>query len=271
MAGLAVDLLLDPFGAHWEEVSDAAIAAADVGIDGIWLWDHLAGSAHGEDRVLECWTTLTAIAATVPRVVIGPNVLNVANRRPGVLAVMAATLQEVSAGRLMLGIGAGGGRGLPYPAEQQALGYATPGDPVRRRQVIEAIHVLRQIWTGAAEPYAGEFYPLDRATGFLRPEPPPPIVVGAFGPKMAALAGEHADGVNMHAASSQLETLLAIARQAHARAGGDPDRFLVTVNSALSPATFSDAQREEYERLGVDRVIMLSRPPYDLRALRGLR
>ncbi len=56
----------------------------------------LAGSVHGQQRVLECWTTLTAIAVTVPRIALGPMVLNVANRHPGTLGVMAATLQEVS-------------------------------------------------------------------------------------------------------------------------------------------------------------------------------
>ena len=115
-----VDLLFDPFGATWPDVRDGARVAEGEGFDGVWLYDHLAGSVHGEGRVLECWTTLTAIAAAVPRITIGPMVLNVANRDPGTLAVMAATLQEVSDGRLLLGLGAGGGRLTPYAAEQQA-------------------------------------------------------------------------------------------------------------------------------------------------------
>src|ERR1700680_3775864 len=62
-----IDLLFDPFGASWHDIQEGAIAAEGEGFDGVWLYDHLAGSVHGQQRVLECWTTLTAIAATVPR------------------------------------------------------------------------------------------------------------------------------------------------------------------------------------------------------------
>lgn len=65
----------------------AALTAEGEGFDGIWLYDHLAGSVHGQRSVLECWTTLTAIAARVGRITVGSMVLNVANRDPGTLAV----------------------------------------------------------------------------------------------------------------------------------------------------------------------------------------
>jgi hypothetical protein len=81
--------------------------------------------------VLECWTVLSALAGTVSRVVLGPLVLNVANRDAGTLAVMAATLQEVCGSRLMLGIGAGGGSGTTYGLEQEALGRTVASDPDR--------------------------------------------------------------------------------------------------------------------------------------------
>jgi alkanesulfonate monooxygenase SsuD/methylene tetrahydromethanopterin reductase-like flavin-dependent oxidoreductase (luciferase family) len=87
-----VDLLFDPFGVRVEEVLVGASAAGEAGFGGVWLYDHLAGSVHGRDRVVECWTMLTAIAATVPRIMVGPLVLNVANRPAGTLAVMAATV-----------------------------------------------------------------------------------------------------------------------------------------------------------------------------------
>ncbi len=97
---MRIDLLLDPFGETWRDVREGAVAAADEGFDGVWLYDHLAGGVHRQNRVLECWTTLTAIAATVPAIAIGPMVLNVANRDPAMLAVMSPTLQEVAGGRL---------------------------------------------------------------------------------------------------------------------------------------------------------------------------
>jgi alkanesulfonate monooxygenase SsuD/methylene tetrahydromethanopterin reductase-like flavin-dependent oxidoreductase (luciferase family) len=88
-----VDVLFDPFGVSWAEMVDASGMAESEGFDGIWLYDHLAGSVHGRARVLESWTALTALAATVPRVAVGPMVLNVANRDAGTLAVMAATVR----------------------------------------------------------------------------------------------------------------------------------------------------------------------------------
>ena len=81
---------LRPVRRDWDDLHEGAQAAAEAaGLDGVWLWDHLAGSVHGASRVLECWTSLTAIAASVPRITVGPMVLNVANRDPGTLAVMA--------------------------------------------------------------------------------------------------------------------------------------------------------------------------------------
>ena len=170
---MQIDLLFDPFDATWPDVREGAIAAEAEGFDGVWLYDHLAGSVHGQERVLECWTTLTAIAATVPRLAIGPMVLNVANRDPGTLGVMAATLQHVSGGRLLLGLGAGGGRATPYAAEQHALGRAVPGDRARRAAVEAAVATLRATWSGS----------VGGVSGFWRPDPPPPIIIGAFGPK----------------------------------------------------------------------------------------
>src|SRR5260370_22000901 len=121
---MQVDVLLDPFGAHWSDLRDAASTAVDAGFSGIWTWDHLDGRVYNATYVLECWTVLTAIAVAVPEVMIGPLVLNVANRHPGVLAVMAATLQEVSGGPLLLGLGAGSGPDSPHLLGPEALGRA---------------------------------------------------------------------------------------------------------------------------------------------------
>jgi alkanesulfonate monooxygenase SsuD/methylene tetrahydromethanopterin reductase-like flavin-dependent oxidoreductase (luciferase family) len=247
-----LDLLFDPFGATWRDVREGAIAAEGEGFDGVWLYDHLAGSVHGERRVLESWTTLTAVAATVPRIAIGPMVLNVANRHPGTLGVMAATLQEVSEGRLLLGLGAGGGHGTPYATEQEALGRTVEGDVARRATVEAAVTTLRSVWSGTV---AG-------VGGFLRPDPAPPIIVGGFGPKMAELAGRVADGVNLPA-GSHLASLIEVARRARAASGRDPSSLVVTVSSDLRPPTL-----RQLEGLGVDRVVALVAPPFAERVRR---
>jgi alkanesulfonate monooxygenase SsuD/methylene tetrahydromethanopterin reductase-like flavin-dependent oxidoreductase (luciferase family) len=241
-----IDLLFDPFGVTWPDVRDGARAAEGEGFDGVWLYDHLAGSVHGQSRVLECWTALSAIAVAVPRITIGPLVLNVANRDPGTLAVMAATLQEVSEGRLLLGLGAGGGRHTPYAAEQLALGRPVPGDAARRAAVEAAVTTLRSVWSGTVEGVGG----------FLRPDPPPPVIIGGFGPKMAGLAGRVADGVNLPGGPG-LRQLLEVAREARLAAGRDWPSFVVTVSSDLGPAGLA-----RLETLGVHRAVAFVRGPF---------
>ena len=243
---MLVDVLFDPFGGRWTDVHAGALAAEAAGVDGVWVNDHLAGSVHGESWVLESWTTLTAIAASVPRVAIGPLVLNVANRDPGVVAVMAATLQEVSGGRLRLGLGAGGGNGTPYAAEQKALGRRVLGAAERRGTVEDAVSRIRETWTGTV---AG-------VSGFLRPDPPPPIVVAALGPKMAELAGRVGDGM-VARAGPDLPALIRTAREARKASGRAPEEFVVMASSYPS--------RRESERLaglGVDRLIVSVSAPY---------
>jgi alkanesulfonate monooxygenase SsuD/methylene tetrahydromethanopterin reductase-like flavin-dependent oxidoreductase (luciferase family) len=240
-----VDILFDPFGGRWPDMRDGAVLAEQAGFDGVWLYDHLAGSVHGSTRVLECWTTLTALAATVPRIAIGSLVLNVANRDPGTLGVMAATLQEVSDGRLLLGLGAGGGRDTPYASEQEALGRSVAGAAVRRGAVEETVGRLHDVWSGS----------VGGVDGFLRPEPPPPVIIGGFGPKMAEIAGRLGDGLNAPG-GGQLGRLVDIARVARERAGRDPDGFVVTA-SAGSPR-----DGERLRDLGVDRIIVAVGPPY---------
>lgn len=242
---MRIDLLFDPFGVTWPDVRDAAIAAEAEGFDGVWLYDHLAGSVHGRPRVLECWTTLTGIAALVPRVIIGPMVLNVANRDPGTLAVMAATLQELSGGRLLLGLGAGGGRETPYAAEQRALGRPVPGDASRRAAIEATVMTMRSVWSGT----------VNGVGGFLRPTPLPPIVLGGFGPKMAELGGRIADGVNLPG-GPHLPHLLEVARRARSASGSDPTGLVVTVSSDLRGSTL-----DRLEDLGVDRAVAFVQAP----------
>jgi len=241
-----VDVLLETFGSRWPEVRDGAVSAERAGFDGVWLNDHLAGSVEGARQVLECWTVLSALAAEVPRIALGPLVLNVANRDPGTLAVMAATLQQISTGRLLLGLGAGARAGTSYAIEQEALGRRLPTGPERRHAVEHTISMLRKVWSGAVPP----------AAGFLRPEPVPPIVVAASGPKMAELAGRLGDGICVPA-GAMLAELIGVAHRAHTRAGRQAERFVVTASLPAIPE-----RTESWAGLGVDRLIVYVARPF---------
>jgi alkanesulfonate monooxygenase SsuD/methylene tetrahydromethanopterin reductase-like flavin-dependent oxidoreductase (luciferase family) len=252
------DLLLTPMSARYADMRAAALATEEAGFDGLWTWDHLRDP--DDDRgpgVPEAWTVLSALAEVTRRIVLGPLVLNVANRSPGVLANMAATLQQVSGGRLLLGLGAGGSRRTPYAAEQTAIGASVESDAVRARRVSDAIALIRRLWAGEA--------------GFLRPEPAPPIVVGGFGPRMAAIAGRDGDGFNTQAFHPQLGDLARIARAAHQAAGRDPARFVMTVFAGLEKRWLeADSRaRQMLERVGVERLILLVSPPFDAGEIRS--
>jgi alkanesulfonate monooxygenase SsuD/methylene tetrahydromethanopterin reductase-like flavin-dependent oxidoreductase (luciferase family) len=240
-----VDVLLDSFGVRWADVLAGAQAAERAGLDGVWINDHLAGGVHETSHVLECWTVLASIAASVPRLALGPLVLNVANRHPAVLAVMAATLQEVSGGRLLLGLGAGGRPGTKYAVEQEALGLPARTDPQRRQAVEQAIEVVHRVWSGAAGP----------ASGFLRPDPVPPVIVAAFGPKMAALAGRMADGL-CAPLGPDFARLVTTAREARASNGHDPSTFVVIGSTGSVPR-----RPDAVLGLGIDRLVVAVDPP----------
>jgi alkanesulfonate monooxygenase SsuD/methylene tetrahydromethanopterin reductase-like flavin-dependent oxidoreductase (luciferase family) len=250
-AGVLVDVLVDPFDAEWAQVRDLALAAEERGYGGVWTWDHLSGVVHAQGHVLEGWTLLSALAAITQRVVLGPLVVNQVNRDAAVVAQMAATLQEVSGGRLVLGVGAGTGPSGAYAAEQLALGRTPGSDPERRQALVQYLNAIELTWSGN----------VGGTGGFLRPEPKPPIVVAAFGPKMAALAGHHADGINTQATLPGLEEVVGVAREA----SDDPDRFLVTVFSTLSPAWLDpdSPARRRLADLGTDRLILVVRPGHD--------
>ena len=255
---MKIDLLLIPMSARWREMRAAALAADDAGFDGLWTWDHLRDpDGDGGPGVPEAWTTLTALAEVTKRVMLGPLVLNVANRPPGVLANMAATLQTVSNGRLLLGIGAGGSNRTPYAQEQRAIGATVEGDAVRAQRVVDAITLIRQLWSGAS--------------GFLKPDPAPPIIVGGFGPRMAGIGGRYGDGFNTQAMHPGLEPLMRVAREAHAASGRDPAHFVATAFAGLGETWLRpDSQgRQKLARVGIDRLILLIPPPFDAGEIRA--
>jgi len=254
---MKTDLLLIPMSARYRDMRVAAVAAEEAGFDGLWTWDHLRDpDAERGPGVPEAWTVLTALAEATRRISLGPLVLNVANRHPGLLANMAATLQAVSGGRLLLGIGAGGSRRTPYAAEQQAIGQSVERDEVRAGKVVEAIELIRRLWSGHA--------------GFLKPEAPPPIIVGGFGPRMASIAGRHADGFNTQAMHPRLADLARLARDEHMKSGRNAG-FILTVFAGLDDRWLrpDSRARQMLERAGVDRLILLQEPPFDPSEIRA--
>ena len=139
--------------------------------------------------VVESWTILSMAAARTSNVSVGSFVVNVMNRHPAVLARMASTLQVASGGRLLLGIGIGGG-----PREHEAYGIPFPAAAERAARLEEAIAVLRALWSGGPVTRPSPFYPLHEARAHPVPVPPPPIIIGGETRAGARLAGRLGDG-----------------------------------------------------------------------------
>lgn len=151
-----------------------------------WMIDHL------QQDVLEGWTSLTYLAARHPDFMWGHSVLCQSFRNPALLAKMAATLQFMSGGRFILGIGAGGDA-----AEHRAYGYDFAPGGVRVAQLDEALQIIKALWTQERATFAGAHYQVEDAWCAPQPVPMPTIMVGAFQPKMLRLTARHADWWNV--------------------------------------------------------------------------
>ena len=160
------------------EISTGALKA-------LWLSDHLQ---KGDAPVFEAWTTLSYLAALAPSYRVGNMVLGQSYRNPALLAKMAATLQSLTAGRLVLGIGAGW-----QEDEYTAYDFPYPRAGERIEQLSEAVDLIRAMWTSAPEHYEGRHYAVREAYCEPQPDPPPPILIGGQGPKLMRVAAAKAD------------------------------------------------------------------------------
>jgi F420-dependent oxidoreductase-like protein len=198
----------------YEDMRRVAAQAEALGFDSIWLCDHFltlapdayvegAGIARGPASVaaaarsmplLECWTTLSALARDTTRLRLGTSVLCNSYRAPSVLAKMGATLDVISGGRLELGLGAGW-----FEREYRAYGIPFPRIGERIEQLDEAVDVIRTMWTQARPTFSGKHYAIDDAICDPPPlqRPHPPIWIGGEGDRVHRVAARAADGINV--------------------------------------------------------------------------
>ena len=271
-ARLPIGVTLGPIGVDAAWWLRSARRLDDAGYAALWTWDHFV--SKGRDRttpVLEAWTLLAAAAPVTRRARLGTFVLNVMNRHPAVLARMAATLQQVSGGRLRIGIGIGG-----HQAEHAAYGVPFPEPPERAARLEEAIGVLRALWSGGPVDLDGRFYPLHDAHAYPRPEPAPPILVGARTPAGVRLAARIGDGW-----AAEVDAFAALAPrylEALAAAGRERAGQLVAVGfgggrsgeDALRDSPWVERPADELARwrsAGADEVTVTARTTADVDAL----
>ncbi|MDQ4035454.1 MAG: LLM class flavin-dependent oxidoreductase [Chloroflexota bacterium] len=188
--GLMLPLGADETGG-FTDLRAMAVAAEEGGLDSVWGADHLIFRNEGTTTgIHECWTMLTAIAAVTSRVTVGPLVLALPFRNPALTAKMAAELDEISNGRLILGLGCGW-----HEPEFDAFGF--PFDH-RVSRFDEGLQVLLPLLREGRVNFAGEYHRAIDAE--LQPRPirdgGPPILIAGKGPRMLELVARHADQWN---------------------------------------------------------------------------
>jgi alkanesulfonate monooxygenase SsuD/methylene tetrahydromethanopterin reductase-like flavin-dependent oxidoreductase (luciferase family) len=204
---------------------------------------------HPQDDVLEAWTSATYVAARLPRYKVGTLVLSQSYRNPGLLAKMGASLQRLSGGRLIMGLGAGW-----HEPDYRAYHYEFPAPGVRVAQLGEIIELLRAMWTANPATYHGQYYHVEEANSSPLPDPPIPILVGTNGKKAMQVAARLADIWSWDMCDNFAD-LLATLRQSAAEYGRKPEEIAVYVETLLhfpdDPADFVPEQvNTQYPGIG---------------------
>ncbi len=213
----------------WPSLREAVRRAESAGFDDLWIDDHLlSDEADWPDPKFEGWTTLAAVAAITERprlgLMVGANTL----RNPGLVAKMATTVDHVSGGRAILGIGAGW-----FEREHAAFGFDFgSGFGERLDRLAEAVPLIRRLLDGEEVTHDGRFYRFDRAVCAPRPvQARLPILIGGSGPrKTLPLVARSADLWNAYGRPEEVAAASAVLRAACEAAGRDDREVERTIN-----------------------------------------
>jgi alkanesulfonate monooxygenase SsuD/methylene tetrahydromethanopterin reductase-like flavin-dependent oxidoreductase (luciferase family) len=287
----------------WPSLRDAVTAAEDAGADDLWVDDHLlSDEGDRDDAKLEGWATLSAVAAVTRRARVGLLVAANTFRNPGLTAKLATTVDHVSGGRAVLGMGGGW-----FGDEHRAFGLEAEfgsGFGERLDRLAEAVPLIRRLLDGERVTHEGRFYRLHDGLATPRPvQPRIPLLIGGSGPtKTLPLVARHADLWNAFGSRRTLAASDAILRDACRAIGRDPDEIERTVN--LNVVVRSDAADAEqawagyvathhprvgegrllvggpieavadalagYAAVGIRHPILIFRSPWDLETIRSL-
>jgi alkanesulfonate monooxygenase SsuD/methylene tetrahydromethanopterin reductase-like flavin-dependent oxidoreductase (luciferase family) len=175
---------------RWPELLEIARMAEARGFDSLWLGDHMLyrGDDRPERAPWDAWTTLAALAAATERVTVGPLVAATAFHAPGLIARMAAAIDEISGGRFVLGLGTGWNE-----VEFEAFGI-----PFDRKvsRFEEAFEIIRRLLAGERVTFEGAFYTVRDAVLLPEPARRVPLMIGGHGPRLLAATLPHVDAWN---------------------------------------------------------------------------
>jgi len=222
-------LQLWPQSTTWPEVRDASLAAEAAGWDSIWAWDHLlAIQGPWQQPIYEGWTFLAAVASMTSRVRVGLMVGANTFRNPGLTTKLATTLDHVSNGRAVLGIG-----GAWFEREHEAFGFDFGKSPGERLDWLgEAVPLMRRLLDGEQVTHQGRFYTFTDALCEPRPiQAHLPILIGGSGPKKTLpIVARHGDAWNTSGELDDVKASLDLLAGYCADAGRDLSDIELTVS-----------------------------------------
>jgi F420-dependent oxidoreductase-like protein len=239
-------------GGTYAQILALAKATDDAGFDAFFRSDHLFGVDPNDPtyRPTDCWTTLAGLARDTSRIRLGSLVTASTFRRPGLLATIVASVDEMSGGRVELGVGTGW-----YQREHEAFGIPFPPIGVRFDRLVEQLEIITGLWRtvpGSGKPFSfdGRHYRVEANHSPPRPvqRPHPPIIIGGTGPKRTpAIAARFADEFN-GALSEDLRETYARFDRACERIDRDPTTVR---HSAVLPVACGTTPAEVERRAGV--------------------
>jgi F420-dependent oxidoreductase-like protein len=219
-------------GQTWPEVLELWRHLEATGWDMACVTDHfMPNTKNREGAVLESWSTLSALAAVVPRMRLGTIVLGNTYRHPSIVAKMAAQVDIISGGRLLLGLGAGW-------QQNEHDAYGIPFYTMRERleRLDEACSVIRSLWTQNRSSFEGRYYRLSDAPLDPKPvqKPHPELMIGGGGERVTLrIVAKHADHWNVWGGPKVLAHKSAVLEHHCSKAGRDSQSILRSVNMAL--------------------------------------
>ncbi|BBX17406.1 LLM class flavin-dependent oxidoreductase [Mycolicibacterium duvalii] len=230
-----IGVYVPQMGFSFEEVAHRAQRCEDLGIDSLWLYDHLYGPGMPDIPSLEAWTLATALLSRTRRLRVGHMVLCNQFRHPVTLAKMAATLDQICGGRLSLGLGSGS-----IADEHQRAGLPWGTFAERSAQLAETLQILHQAFADEHIDFRGEHFTVTDMPVKPGPvqRPRPPIVIGGAGEKFTLpLVARYADVWNVPTyALGEIEQKIAALRSACEQIGRDPDSIVMSIEAVMALA-----------------------------------
>ncbi|MDT5013885.1 MAG: hypothetical protein QOD39_45 [Mycobacterium sp.] len=235
MSKSEIGVYIPQMGFTYDQILHRTLRCEQLGIDSLWLYDHLYGPGVPDMASLEAWTLATALLSHTERIHIGHMVLCNQFRHPAVLAKMATTLDQISAGRLQLGIGSGS-----IEDEHHRIGLDWGSFAERSERLGETLEILHQAFANEVIDFTGKHFTVKDMP--IKPgpvqRPRPPIIVGGVGEKYTLpLVARYADVWNVPTyALAELEHKISVLRSICDKVGRDPSTIVLSIEAVMALA-----------------------------------